>query len=123
MKKRTAFVANSSSSSFLITYAPGAAKATLTIEVDLERYAKRKAATAEEVEKICSYNEYGEETKQHLLDQIAAGKVVADCTVYTDGDDALQIYLADRSYGGDVTQLRKMFPSGEIEFVQPKYNY
>ena len=116
MKKRNSFVANSSSSSFLISH-KGNTKVKLVVEIDLANYG-REIDNDRGVNRLCEENGYDEATKAMLLAEIAAGRTVVECHFSTE-EGGIESYIADEGRGGDAP--KHLFSEAKVKFIDPTY--
>jgi hypothetical protein len=121
MKVRDSFVANSSSSSFIISHTPGKNKVTISVEIDLDDFRGSTVRTIEEVEKLCKEHDYDNATLEVMLAEIKAGREITSCTAYTD-DGGIDGFIADSDRCGD--GVAHLFPETEdMKYIHPNYDY
>lgn len=118
MKRRNAFVANSSSSSFLLGHDPKQTKVKVMIEVDLDSLSRRSISTADGVIALCKEYDYSDEMVKTMLAEIEAGRVISYCTAYTD-DGGIEGFLAEHGENGELAEI---FEGSEVNLIEESYN-
>lgn len=118
MKRRGSFVANSSSSSFIISH-NGNTKVTVSVEIDLAEYCRRSITDAADVDGLCEYNGFDEATKELMLAEIAAGRTIMDCTFSTE-EGGIESVIASEARNGEAP--KHLFSKTKtIKFIDATY--
>ncbi|MHA2280251.1 MAG: hypothetical protein ACXAC5_05270 [Promethearchaeota archaeon] len=117
MKVRSGFVSNSSSSSFIVAVEDETrVKVKISFEADLEKYARRKLSTIEELNEY--YDDYWGDRGwkyEECRKAIEAGKVVLVGSFDDQSGDELERFLCDNGLQGIVTD--------DVEIIQSEGGY